>query len=94
MLEPIGPIHLPLNPMQELNSNVSSEQDHQILEELHDLFHTQPPAVLRRNMEELYHAYLAEPNAVLPSKDIAISFYFLIRFLNTAEELNSRPYIT
>ncbi len=59
----------------------------QLLNELEDLFATIPPTQLRRNMEELYHAYLAEPTAVLPSKDIAVSFYFLIRFLNEVELL-------
>ena len=62
-------------------------QTYPLLTELEHLFAAVPPTQLRRNVEELYHAYLAEPQSVLPSKEIAVSVYFLVRFLNEVEEL-------
>ncbi len=63
-------------------------ESHPLLTELAHLFAAVPSTQLRRNVEELYHAYLAEPETVLPSKEIAMSMYFLIRFLNEMEDQN------
>ncbi len=64
-------------------------ESHPLLTELEHLFAAVPPTQLRRNVEELYHAYLAEPESVLPSKEIAVSVYFLIRFLNEVESIKN-----
>ena len=62
------------------------ESDQRLLSELKDLFEFAPPAILRRNLEDLFFTQLTSNEYGLPNeKELSKNIYFLINFLNEIE---------
>ena len=72
-----------MNPLDEF------EFDQKMIKELKDLFEFAPPAILRRNLEDLFFTYLTNNDELsLPdNKQLFKNIYFLINFLNEIEGL-------
>ena len=68
------------------------EADQKILNELKDLFAFVAPAVLRRNLEDLFFLQLtSEQEVALPNqKELITNFYYLINFLNEVEDAQNK----
>ncbi|MEQ9402903.1 MAG: hypothetical protein RIM99_04905 [Cyclobacteriaceae bacterium] len=65
------------------------ESEQKMLNELKDLFKFVRPAVIRRNLEDLYFLYMssAEDPDLPDQKNFTTNFYYLINFLNEMEGL-------
>ena len=68
------------------------EAEQKIMNELKDLFEFVRPALLRRNLEDLFFLHLtSEQEIVLPNqKELITNFYYLINFLNEVEEAHNK----
>jgi hypothetical protein len=68
------------------NSSINDK----IIEELDDLFLMTPPSILRKSLTEIFFSYLCNTKSedYKPELNkIASDFYFLIKFLEEAEQI-------
>ena len=74
-------LDMDINPLDQF------ESDQKLLNELKDLFQFVSPAILRRNLEDLFFLHLSSQDEIsLPNqKELIKNFYYLINFLNEVE---------
>lgn len=69
-------------------NSMHSNETHDLLKKLDDLFASAPPSQLRQSVHEIYLTYIIQNHEMLPMNftRIATDIYFLLNFLEKVEK--------